>query len=330
MLLQMLANAIADRPQEGPGGYAAGIFNVKWVVFAIRCLLTNTMNQLTFVNIMGSRLNTLLLKVLAEHSIGSDSKIDANTAEYAAFSLYLQSTHGFKSKFLPALYGSSDKLFAKILTSYIHKDDITAAGRHAADQLLLRSKYLAFKGIPKELLAMISESSFVEEDFYLSKKILLASESIIVEKRGVGAKPRDDIFDRPVLRSRAPKHNRAPWDNNANVRTYQNALLAAQDLSFGSTKVRHMEAIDDILIANNIGSSASGDKTESYNYWWSWQDSASQIQKNLARQRSGDSISILSTISSSGKKNDDDSGPLSFFGFTCGNLCAVDTSVPMH
>ena len=43
--------------------------------------------------------------------------------------------------------------------------------------------------------------------------------------------------------------------------------------------MRHLGAIDDILIANNIAKSASGEKAETYNYWWRWEDDA---DSNLA------------------------------------------------
>lgn len=105
------------------------------------------------------------------------------------------------------------------------------------------------------------------------------------------------------------------------------ALIAVQELSFGSTKVRHLDAIDDVLIANNIANSANGEKTESYNYWWIWQDSAtSDIRKSLSRLRSPDSSSVFGVFPS---MNQDSFGggdfPFSFFG--CTNLCGADTSV---
>lgn len=105
------------------------------------------------------------------------------------------------------------------------------------------------------------------------------------------------------------------------------ALIAVQQLSFGSTKVRHVDAIDDIQIANNIANSANGEKTESYNYWWIWQDSASSdIRNSLSRLRSPDSSSVFGVFPSI---NQDSFGggdfPFSFFG--CGNLCGADTSV---
>ena len=118
-------------------------------------------------------------------------------------------------------------------------------------------------------------------------------------------------------------------DLNMDLTYYLLALLAVQELSFGSTKVRHADAIDDILIANNIANSANGEKVESYNYWWVWQDKAGQIQKNLEHQLSGDST-IFSTISARGlvapmvtTAKDE---PISIFGLRCGGLCVSDTT----
>jgi hypothetical protein len=85
-----------------------------------------------------------------------------------------------------------------------------------------------------------------------------------------------------------------------------------------------MDAIDDILIANNIANSANGEKTESYNYWWSWQDAADEIQKNLERQRSLESMSMFSA--GNRKDGQEASGPMSIFGFNCLSLCADDTT----
>jgi hypothetical protein len=93
--------------------------------------------------------------------------------------------------------------------------------------------------------------------------------------------------------------------------------------------VRHADAIDDVLIANNIANSANGEKTESYRYWWSWQDKAGEIQKNLVRQRSGDSTTIFSAVSAKGfvsSVNTMRDEPLSIFGLRCSGLCASDTT----
>ena len=175
----------------------------------------------------GPRLNTLLMKALAEHSMKNSTLVDAEAAEYAAFSLYLQSNYGFKTQFLPAFYGNDDKikgtgsLAAKVLTSYIHMKSITPAGRHAADQLLLRLKYMHFTGSVAEL----ASSAQLEHDYAFDKDLLESAESIIVEKRSSGAKPDDGIFDRPILRSRAPKKgSRAPWGDRS-VRVFPSGEL---------------------------------------------------------------------------------------------------------
>jgi hypothetical protein len=183
-------------------------------------------------------------------------------------------------------------------------------------------------------------------DFVFDGSLLEAADAIIVEKRKNGARPRNDIYDRPILRSRAPRRGtyQVPWQNGVAVSTYPSgkhasvfdtlrhpvpsntvfadaftALIAVQHFSFGSTKVRHLDAIDDVLIANNIANSANGEKVESYDYWWSWQDSAGDIQKKLSSQRSGDLFGFPSLQQDSGD------GLFSLLG--CGNLCGADTSV---
>ena len=216
LIVDMLGNALQNRAKEGHGGYSAATFHVKWVLFSIRCLLTQASNQAVFVSACGARLNTLLMRALAEHSIKHSTVLDAEAAEYAAFSLYLQSNYGFMTRFLPAVYGNDDKikgtgsLAAKVLTSYIHMETITPAGRHAADQLLLRLRYMQFKGSVAEL----ATNPMTEGDYIFDEELLKSAENIIVEKRSHGARPKDGIFDRPILRSRAPKQgSRAPWEN---------------------------------------------------------------------------------------------------------------------
>jgi hypothetical protein len=95
-LLELLVNTLQQRPKDGPGGYSAATFSVRWVLYAIRCLVTHTLNQIQFVNVAGVRLNVLLMKVLALHALENSSAIDADAAEYASFTLYLLSNHGFK------------------------------------------------------------------------------------------------------------------------------------------------------------------------------------------------------------------------------------------
>ena len=329
LMIELLANTLSQRSKDGPGGYSAATFNVKWVLFAVHCFLTQAQNQLRFLNFGGAKLNTLLLKALALHAIKNMPSIDTEAAEFASFSLYLQSNYGFTTNFLPAIYGNkghvagNGSLAAKVLTTYVHMENTTPAGRHAAEQLLLRLRYLKMSGSLRDLVHTRVPST---DDYSFGEELTKATDSIIVEKRSHGARPRIDIFDRPVLRSRAPKkgNNSAPWDSRSSVSIYSSALLAVQHLSFGSTKVRHMDAIDDIAIANNIASSANGEKTESYNYWWSWQDAAGEIQKNLERQRSMESSSLFSA--NIGRTSATVSEPMTIFGFQCGSLCAADTT----
>jgi hypothetical protein len=111
----------------------------------------------------------------------------------------------------------------------------------------------------------------------------------------IGAVPDKSIFDRPILRRRILRSIRKKkaqiyWDDKAAVESFPNALQAIQDLSFNSSKIRHLDAIDDILLANNVVHSANGEKTESYNYMWSWQDTAGEIQRNLEHQNSSESF----------------------------------------
>lgn len=94
-LIELLANTLKQRSKDGPGGYSASTFNVKWVLYAIRCLATHHLNQIQYTNTAGVQLNVLLMKVLALHAIQNSATIDADAAEYASFTLYLLSNHGF-------------------------------------------------------------------------------------------------------------------------------------------------------------------------------------------------------------------------------------------
>jgi hypothetical protein len=152
LLIEMLANTLNGVGKEG--GYSAATFHTKGVLFAIRCLLTKRVNQTKCAT---ERLNTLLLKALAQYCL--EQNMDNEAAEYAVWCLYLQSNFGFRSRFLPAMFGNQDNIagtgsrFAKILTMYLHSDGITSAGRHAADQLFLRMRYLVFSGAMAELVS---------------------------------------------------------------------------------------------------------------------------------------------------------------------------------
>jgi hypothetical protein len=196
--------------------------------------------------------------------------------------------------------------------------NITGPGLHAVQQLMLRLEYLLFEGSPEDIVES-NGSSMIATDLIISDDLLAAADKFFVERITSGAKPRQEILLRPILRSRPPAKgsNLVPWDNYAAIDSFPSALVAVHELSFASSKVRHIGSIDDILIANNLANSANGEKTESYNYMWSWQDTAREINKNVERQKSSDS-SLLNT-------NNDT--PNVFWGLrVVGNLCACDTT----
>ena len=96
LFVELLANTMQQRGKDGSGGYSAATFSFKYVLFALRCLLTHSLNQTRMADVAGRKLNTLLMKVLAQHSIQRSSAVDAKSAEHACFTLYLQSNYGFK------------------------------------------------------------------------------------------------------------------------------------------------------------------------------------------------------------------------------------------
>lgn len=203
---------------------------------------------------------------------------------------------------------------------------ITAPGLHAVQQLLLRLKYLRFDDSPIDIAE--SNYSIIASDLTFSDDLLAVAEKICVDKITPGAKPRQEILLRPILRSRPPIKGgqHVAWDNYAAIDSFPSALVAVHELSFASSRVRHIDSIDDILIANNLASSANGEKLESYNYMWSWQDANAgeinknlkgEINKNLKMQKSSDSSFSTTNIETHN-------------GFwdlrVMGNLCACDTT----
>lgn len=96
-LLELLANMLHQRSKDGPAGYSSSTFSVKYVLFAIRCLLTQTHNQTCIAKTQALQCNTLLMKAIAMHLWQPDLvHLDPEAAEHAIFSLYLMSNHGFR------------------------------------------------------------------------------------------------------------------------------------------------------------------------------------------------------------------------------------------
>ena len=158
LLVELLANTMNHRGKEGNGGgnYLSGTFDLKCVILSLRCLLTHTSNQEKVARLLGSKLNTVLINALARYALEpSTSPMDSESSGHVVFALYLLSNHCFEGlPFLPNMYACSKQqnqkeevhgLAANILISYLRLFKIPPEGRHAAQQLLLRMKYLNFE-----------------------------------------------------------------------------------------------------------------------------------------------------------------------------------------
>ena len=355
LLVELLANTLHGRGKPGAGGYNASTFNAKKALYAIRCLLTNPLNVKTFFVTCGVKLNVLLLKALALHSIQEVPNVDLEAAEDACFSMYLLSNHGFMASFLPN--EEEGYPFENILQCYAQKKTCTAAGKHAAMQLLLRHAYLQFDG---NLCDDDDEpKNVVESDLELGDALYNAALDVEVFGNAVGVEPMDDIFGRPLTRRKLSLASASKlalassWTNgkmtigtststakttNAAVASFNSALDAVQELSFGSgLHDKRGGFIDDIEIANNIAMSANGNgngnenSIESYGYEWSWQDdreaismNETDVRKKLNDFRSGkmDAFKgLLRNVSSRERPSE----PITIFGINCGcNSVVVD------
>lgn len=94
-LISALVSTLHRRSKALPGGYSAATFSLKYVLFAIRCLLTQPKNQEQFAGANMELLNALFMIVLGRHALQNVTYIDAEAAEHACFSLYLLSHYGF-------------------------------------------------------------------------------------------------------------------------------------------------------------------------------------------------------------------------------------------
>ena len=93
LLIELLAHASAGRAKEGAGGYSSATFNLKGVLFVIKCILSESKNRQVFVTSMsGRRLNALMFKVIARYTVLNDDSVtnilDAEAVEYAITSLF--------------------------------------------------------------------------------------------------------------------------------------------------------------------------------------------------------------------------------------------------
>ena len=325
LLVELLANTLHRRGKIGAGGYNLSTFNVKKALYATRCLLSHPLNVKTFYITCGMKLNVLLLKALALHSIQDDSQVDIEAAEDACFSLYLLSNHGFKGSFLP--HPEDRLLFQKILNCYSRKQTCTAAGKHAAMQLLLRHPYLIYGGSleddePKQIL---------HSDLEFDAALFHAVKEVKTFEITAGAQPLDDIFGRPLIRKEiaaAGKKKPLPWHTVDAPQTFHNALEAVREFSFGSEMHTNLDGfIDDIEIANNIANCANGSRNEAYGYEWRWQDGGideQDVREKLKQFRNGKIDAFRGLLKNVGSR-DRPLEPIRIFGINCGcNSIIVD------
>lgn len=99
-----------------------------------------------------------------------------------------------------------------------------------------------------------------------------------IANRKHGSKPNPAIFRGRILRCQKPsqwEENPRPkieWRNPSAVSTFANALIAVQQLSYGSIKARRSRSIDDIAIANKIAHCANHEAPEGcHSFLWAWE-----------------------------------------------------------
>jgi hypothetical protein len=165
--------------------------------------------------------------------------------------------------FLPcSLGGDYDvrSLVTKVLIALQSMPDTTPATHYAARQVLFRLRYLLCIDTAASLEASELFSKWRsdrngrdESKGCILERSLIGSirDMLVPDKVRSGAQPRPDIFNRPMTGCRRS----SSWTPGMDVRMgassyYTSALRAAQDFSFGSTKVRHLNeaTIDDISI----------------------------------------------------------------------------------
>eukprot|EP00525_Craspedostauros_australis_P006107 CAMPEP_0198114984 /NCGR_PEP_ID=MMETSP1442-20131203/6205_1 /TAXON_ID= /ORGANISM="Craspedostauros australis, Strain CCMP3328" /LENGTH=238 /DNA_ID=CAMNT_0043772395 /DNA_START=339 /DNA_END=1055 /DNA_ORIENTATION=- len=230
--------------------------------------------------------------------------------------------------------------------SYLHTPFITDAGRHAAEQLLLRLRHLAFHWSIHDV-ALHKGRVPSTSDLTFGGGLLGDIGRIRVEKRLDGAEPSGNIFNRRVIRLRRSRSTAAEVDHDAaNANSipsgtmYVSALHAAQGFSFRSSKseASSRDSIDDVDTANRIAASASGTiGGGAFGYEWRWYEDDGDSAGNVSEKDSADSRSsarlkteaatnpissmksmLLSQFGNLAEIKQQNNEPLSFLGFRCG------------
>ena len=119
--------------------------------------------------------------------------------------------------------------------------------------------------------------TFQLSDFLLTSELLKLTKLICLPPDLGGATPRQDLYDRPLFRRRAPNVSDLSWSPST-VEWFPNALIATQDLIFESIVKQPQVSIDDISVATAVALCADGESPDAYDYIWAWQDDSERIK----------------------------------------------------
>lgn len=274
-LRELLDHSLHQSGKLVPGGYHSSTFPASLLLCSTRCLLSHTKNQCSVAKLVGPKLNALFVKALALHVLQpSSSMVDSESAEYACFSLYLQSSYGFgEFQFLPPTFctsntgeqGNMKNLSRRVLSAYLASPSVCSAGQHAARQLLLRMKFLNSED-------KVACNRHVSSSCEWEESIIAKIKAIPIDSLLHGESPRSDISHRPIIRVQDSSKISGPNKSNSKT-SFSSVLLAVQQISYGNIEDCQLQDIDEIRIANQIALCADGQGREFYGYSWAWKAS---------------------------------------------------------
>mmetsp|Transcript_41622 Transcript_41622/g.88689 ORF Transcript_41622/g.88689 Transcript_41622/m.88689 type:complete len:1018 (+) Transcript_41622:150-3203(+) len=360
--VDLLSHCVQGRAKEGSGAYSAATFSLKGVLHAINCILSEPRNRELFAssNLNESRMNTLLLKAVAQYSLLdeeiTEATLDAEAVEHAVVSMYWMTLYGLdetvtgfpsplgRGTFLPAFFGDgkaeAKSFVVKVFAAYLGKDEITSIGRHAANQILFRINYLLLDGWLNDL-AYPGKNLPSKSDFDMDEKLLAAIKVVSGEEMRIeGAKPKEYIFDRAISRNEkdGPGSKTFSSGEGAPSKTFASPLIAAEELVVEQPTL----PIDTIAVANNIAYYADGLDIY-YGYIWKWEDGrGDSIERVYSAAATEDQMLTPEEMTDSTGRSEpyspprkgflgriklpapakDDNEPFSIFGFRCGaHMC---------
>ena len=188
-------------------------------------------------------------------------------------------------QFLPAQFGDGSvteqridakKALLHVLTMYSDLDNTSPAGNHAALQIMLRATHLRYSGTVLDLIEFDNEDPSSKSDFDLDNELIgKVADSTLAKRQMKGVPPSPDIFSRSVVRFQTSASSIC-----VDPRIFSNAMVAVEEISFGSNTTNHSGVIDEIAIANNIVNACDGLNSRAYGYAWRWVDNEADVQTN--------------------------------------------------